>query len=195
MAPRSSTATVAAGIAITIVLLVGGCFAVQFIVGSDYSRAPIDVDLLDTDPEVYVEAGDEFTVLLFGHPSYPEVAWEVLPFEESVATLDDSIHTPRAGQPPPPGMMPPEVGAVYAAIPESEKYYHVEEGDGARIWYTPDTMFLFTGGDLGSTSIAFELVIEGQVLWTFSFPVTVVEDACAYFVDPESQTKVPHRCG
>jgi hypothetical protein len=186
---------VAAVIAITIVLLVGGCFAVQFIIGSDYSRAPIDVGLLDTDPEVYVEPGDEFTVLLFGHPSHPEVAWEVLSFDDSVVNLDDSQHTPRAGQPPPPEEMPPEIGAVYAAIPENEKYYHVEEGDGARIWYTPDTMFLFTGGDPGSTSISFELVIEGEVLWTFSFPVTVVEDACAYFVDPESQTKVPHRCG
>ena len=90
---------------------------------------------------------------------------------------------------------PPEVGEVYAAIPESEKYYHVEEGDGTRIWYTPDTMFFFTGGDLGSTSIAFELVIEGEALWTFSFPVTVVEDACAHFVSQDSPTMVPHRCG
>lgn len=170
-------------------LLATGCL------GNDYERGPIDIGLSDSRPDVYVEIDDEFEATMFGHPSYPDAAWEIVAFDDTVVTLEDTIHTPRAGEPPPADMMPIEVGEVYAAIPEDEKYYHVEEGDGTRIWYTPDTRFEFTGGDLGTTAVMFALDIENVVRWTFEFRVTVVEDACEYFVSQGSATKVPHRCG
>ena len=192
MARRSARQAAFAAV-IAVVVLVGGCVAVQFVF-NDYRRSPIEVGMFDTDPVIYLESGDELVVSLLGHPSHPDVAWAASSFDHGVVTLDDTVHTPQAGEPPPLAMLPAEVAAVYEAVPAADKVIHVDE-DGRNRWYVPDTRLTFRGAALGSTIVALSFVVDGEELWSFSVPVTVVEDACAYFEGQESSVKVPHRCG
>ena len=192
MTRRSPSTTIVVALVVAMGLLIGGCWFVQ-VYFSDYRRAPVGVGILDPDPVVYLGPGDELEVGLLGHPSHPDLAWEAVSFDPEVITLSDTIHTPEAGAPPPLSELPPEIADVYRAVPESEKTYHEVEG-GLRFWYVPDTRFVFAGAELGTTTVSFALAIDGDVLWAYSFPVTVVEDPCVY-IDDQDAVQVPHRCG
>jgi len=159
---------------------------------SDYSRAPIDVS---EGAWVVVEPNDEFVASVFGHPAYPDVAWVVVEMHEIVVDLQETVHTPREGAPPPAEFMPDYASEIYSTMPEPERPPDYEDEIEGPLWYVPDTRFSFTGRDYGETSIVLELWIEDELGATFVFSVSVVEEACEYFVDWQSSTKVPHRCG
>ena len=80
-------------------------------------------------------------------------------------------------------------------MPDPDRPPDYEDENDGPLWYVPDTRFLLTGGDYGETDVVLELWIEGELIRIFEFSVSVVEDACEYFVSRESSTKVPHRCG
>jgi len=144
---------------------------------------------------VVVEPGDEFAVWLLGHPAYPDTAWILTEMDDAVIDLQEKIHTPRAGAPPPVEMLPDDAAAIYSTMPDPDRPPDYEDDIDGPIWYVPDTRFLFTGGDYGETNVVLELWIEGELIRTFEFGVSVVEEACDYFESQESLTKAPHRCG
>ena len=166
-------------------LLLAACY-------SDYSRAPIDVS---EGAWVVVEPGDEFAVGLLGHPTYPDATWVITEIDDAVADLQETIHTPRAGAPPPVDMLPDYASEIYSTMPDPDRPPDYESEDEGQIWYVPDTRFLLAGGDYGETDVVLELWIEGELSATFEFSVSVVEEACEFFVSQDSSTKVPHRCG
>lgn len=162
---------------------------------SDYARAPIGVGEGDAGAGVVVEPGDEFTVWLLGHPTYPETAWVIAEMDVVVVDLQETTHTPRAGTPPPVEMLPNNAAEIYSTMPDPDRPPDYESEDEGPVWYVPDTIFLLTGDHYGETNVVLELWIEGDLIRVFEFSVSVVEDACEHFASQESSTKVPRRCG
>ena len=173
-------------------------FALVSVVGlllpacSDYSTAPIDVS---EGAWVVVETDDEFEVTLLGHPAYPDAAWIITEMGDAVVDLQETIHTPRAGTPPPVELIPDYASEIYSTMPEPDRPPDYESEEEGPLWYVPDTRFLFAGGDVGETSIVLELWFENELSTTFALTVSVVEEACGYFASQDSPTQVPHRCG
>jgi hypothetical protein len=189
------------GIAAVVAAVVVVAGAVWFLrsAGSDYERSPIEVGPTPG-ARVYVETGDEIDAGSLGHPDHPEAAWTVAGIDESVVEVLRSNHEPRGTGIPDAeflGLMSPVMQDLWTDVPDPDRPPDVvpDNEDEEPFWLWPFSTFGFAGRALGESEVTLELWVEGELIDTFGFTVTVVEDACDYFEGQESMVKVPHRCG
>jgi hypothetical protein len=188
---------------VVVFVLVGAVVAaflvLRFAFPSDYERSPIDLGDWDAGARVYVEPDDEFEVHLLGHPAHEDAAWVIAELDETVIDILSSKHEPRGTEPPDAGYLartPEVVRELWSTLPDPGRPPDVVEEGMGEMWLWPLSIFSFAGRDLGESEVRLELRVEGELIHSFEFGVTVVDgDACDYFVSQESSTKVPHRCG
>jgi hypothetical protein len=123
--------------------LLGGCL------GRDYLDQPVSLSEWDHGWLSVIDPGEELSVTLMEHPGYPGAAWRVLPFDETVLTLNDSF------------------SEVHPRVNPDEQQSLL------RSW-----VFVFTGANLGETPLGFEVRADGELVDVAEFTVAVTEDAC-----------------
>ena len=194
MSQRSRRRT--ATLVLIVTMLFTGCL------GSDYAASPIDINDYDSGTRVVVEPGDEFGLGLLGHPARPQAAWVITNIDDAVIEIIDSDHgdlmnTPDAEQL---AGLPEPVRGIWTTLPDRPPdIVSEEEGE---VWLWPLTSFAFAGAGFGDSDVALELRVDGELIHSFEFTVSVVQDACEHFVGPDTyepkpdpSPKVPHRCG
>lgn len=185
-----------------IVVLLGGWVTLQLVLGSDYSRSPISVDDYNNGIQVIVEPGDEFEIVLLGHPARPEAAWAITGLDPAVVQTLRTMHGNHTGTPDARQLaaLPEPVRGIWTTLPDRPPEIVTEENGEEWLW--PMTVLSFSGADLGDSIVTLELRIDGELIHSFGITISVVEDACEHFVGPDTHEpgpdpspKVPHRCG
>ena len=187
--PRQRAATILALIGVTGWLL-AAC--------SDYVRLPISLGDQDGGARVVVEPDDEFEIGLLGHPAHPEAAWAVTEVNEALVEIREQGHEPKGTIVPDDyllSQMPETVQEIWSTLPDPEGPPDVVDENEGELWFYPFSFFLFAGKDYGDSDVTLELRVADEVVHTFQFSVSVVEDACDYYEGEDSSTMVPHRCG
>ena len=182
----------------TLLAIVGVVVVVSGCLGNDYASSPVGVGDMDPGAWVVVEPGDEFVVGLLGHPAHPDAAWVITVMDTTVVHHVATRHEPRGTAAPDAAalaLMPDPVEELWSTLPDPGRLPDYQAEGEPDIWYWPLTSFEFTGADYGESDLALELRVDDTLIHSFRLDVSVVEDACEYFVSQESLTKVPHRCG
>jgi len=198
MDQRSTTGlkVVVAIVAALGVVMIGIPLAANLIVGTDYERSPISLGDTDAATRVVVEPGDAFDLGLLGHPDHPSVAWELAEIDSSVVEIRGSRHEPSGTNLPDDeymAMIDADRRSWYAAVRDRAPDAEDEAEPYGAVWLVPVSMFDFAAAGYGDSLMGLEMRIADEVVATFEFRVSVVEDACRHL--GESDTKVPHHCG
>jgi hypothetical protein len=178
------------------VVAIGVPLALNLIFGTDYERSPIILGDTDSGTQVVVEPGDEFGLGLLGHPGYPSAAWEVAAIDTSVAEVQESRHEASGTNLPDAGylaMVDADRRSWYAAVRDRPPDHEDAAEPYGGVWLVPISFFDFAAAGYGDSPMVLEMQIEGEVVATFEFEVSVVDDACSHL--GETDTAVPHRCG
>jgi hypothetical protein len=151
--------------------LAGACL------GQDYKDIELQLWNGDHGWMATVEPDERFGVTLWENPAYPEAPWTLIEHQPAHVTLEGSTVDPYPfGNP--------------AEMPEDER-----EGvptEQPAVW-----IFSFAGRELGESTLAFELLAEGQAIDRAEFTIAVVEDACDGDVGLAAPRcrREPHRVG
>lgn len=133
------------GLAVGVGLLVTGCL------GQDYLDQPLSFSEWDHGWLGVIDSGEMLDVGLRENPSYPGAEWQIVEFDASVLTLEESLHAPS-----PRPAAPDDQQSLLAG------------------W-----VFIFSGASVGESTLAFEIRADGERVDLAEFTVSVVEDACA----------------
>ncbi len=154
MRPRASTARGTRSTVIAVLATGLAATALTGCLGNDFSSEPLGVEKWDQGWLLAIAPDVDLGVWLLGSVGYPAAVW-------SVGDVDDSV-----------------VRMVSNAAEEPSATTHPDDPVESQLAAT-SSHFTFVGVALGSTSLRFDLVADGELIDAVEYAVDVVPDACA----------------